>query len=197
MSFKDKGIDAPEGLTTGDFTLRPILAADAEADYAAVMESRDYLRSWEQSSWPEDDFTVEANRADLEKLERRHANRETFTYTVTDPAGAECLGCVYVVAPDARMFTQARITPVGDRRWEEYEAAVYFWVRRSRLATGTDRALLDALRAWFAKDWGLPSPLIVTNEQFAQQVEMIEGAGLRLRFEIAEPDKPGRYLAYE
>lgn len=196
MPFKQMEAELPEGLVTDDFVLRPIRAADAEADYAAVMESREYLRAWEQSSWPEDDFTVAANREDLEKLERRHAERLAFTYTVTDPVGTACLGCVYLMSSGARMFTEARITSVGGSRWEEYEAAVYFWVRKSRPATMTDRALLDALRAWLARDWSLRGHLIVTNEQFIQQVELIEGTDLRLRFEIEEAGKPGRYLAY-
>ena len=91
MYFKD--IDfVSEGLTTDDLVLRPIVAADAELDYAAVMESREHLRKWEQTSWPADDFTVTANREDLENLERRHASREAFTYTVMNPAETECLG---------------------------------------------------------------------------------------------------------
>jgi hypothetical protein len=57
--------------------------------------------------------------------------------------------------------------------------------------------LLDALRTWLAQDWSLGSHLIVTNEQFTQQLDMIEQTDLQLRFEIEEPDKPGRYLAYE
>ncbi|HEU0164659.1 MAG TPA: hypothetical protein VFQ54_06395 [Thermomicrobiales bacterium] len=197
MLFKNMESDPPVGLTTPDFILRPIVAADAEMDYAAVMESREYLRTWEQSSWPADDFTVAANRKDLEMLERRHGNREAFTYTVVDPAGTECVGCVYIMPPDARSLTKARITPVGDCRWEDYDAAVYFWVRRSRLAARTDRELLDALRTWLAQDWSLGRHLFVTNEQFTQQVEMIERADLKVRFTIEDPDKPGRYLAYE
>lgn len=190
-------LDVPDGLTTDDFILRPIVAADAELDYAAVMESRDYLRTWEQSSWPEDDFTVAANREDLEKAERRHANREAFTYTVLNPAETECLGCVYVMPPDARMFTKSRITPVGDHRWADYDAAVFFWIRKSHLATKTDRVLLDALRTWLAQDWRLQGHLIITNEQFTQQVDLIQQTDLQLRFKIDEPNKPGQYLAYE
>lgn len=197
MPFKKMKVDVPERLTTDEFILRPIVAADAEMDYAAVMESREYLRKWEQSSWPEDDFTVAANREDLEKLERRHVDREAFTYTVLNPAGTECLGCVYLMPPDARTFTKARITPVGNRHWEDCEAAVYFWVRKSHLATETDRALLDALRTWLAQEWRLEGHLFVTNEQFVQQVDMFEHAGLQLRFAIAGPGQPGRYLAYE
>jgi len=188
--------NVPEGLTTDDFVLRPIVAADAEMDHAAVMESREFLRKWEQSGWPEDDFTAAANREDLEKLEQRHSDREAFTYTVMNPAGTECFGCVYIFPPDAPMFATARISAVGDGLWSDYGAAVYFWVRKSRLATETDSVLLDALRIWLAQDWNLEDHLIVTNEQFTQQVEMIERTDLQLRFVFEEPDKPGKFLAY-
>jgi hypothetical protein len=197
VRFENTDFDIPEGLTRDDFVLRPIQAADAEMDYAAVMESRDFLRTWEQTGWPEDDFTVAANREDLEKLERRHANREAFTYTIVTPAGTECLGCVYIVPTDARWLANARITPVGNRRWDDYDAAVYFWIRASRLATETDRVLLDALRAWLSLDWKFRGYLILTSELFTQQVDMIQNTDLELRFEVWESDKQGRYLAYE
>ena len=155
MPFATMSNGVPEGLATDDFVLRPIVAADAELDYAAVMESREYLRGWEQTGWPEDDFTVGADRDDLEKMERWHTDGAGFSYTVMNPTETECLGCVYLRATDAPSYAGARVTPVGDRRWEDYEATVFFWVRESRLATATDRALLDALRAWLAKDWSL------------------------------------------
>lgn len=196
MSFEET--EPHEGLATDGFILRPIVAADAELDYNAVMESREFLRKWEQSSWPEDDFTVDANRKDLEGLEQRHAGRKAFTYTVMNPAETECLGCVYIMPPDARMFADVTVTPVEDHRWDDYNATVYYWVSRQHLGTDTDRALLDELRRWLSDDWGFQNVLFVTNEQFTQQVDMIEGAGLQLRFRFEEaPDKPGRYLAYE
>lgn len=80
------------------------------------MESREYLRTWEQTGWPEDGFAVAANREDLEKLERRHADREAFTYTVMNLAETECLGCVYLMPTNARMFAGAHITLDSSRR---------------------------------------------------------------------------------
>ncbi|HWU57775.1 MAG TPA: N-acetyltransferase, partial [Microbacteriaceae bacterium] len=91
MSFTDSNISVPAELRTDAFVLRPIVADDAELDFAALMETREYLRLWEQSSWPEDDFTVEANRADLVGLEERHAAHRAFTYTVLDPNGTQSL----------------------------------------------------------------------------------------------------------
>lgn len=192
------GLLAPARLSTDAFTLRPITADDAEIDHAAVMESRDYLRIWEQTGWPEDGFTVEANREDLVGLEQRHRDGIAFTYTVLDPTQTSCLGCVYVMPHDATFLAKARITPlVDDDQWERIDAATYFWVRRAALAQQTDRALLAALRAWLAEEWAIGRHVFVTHEHFTQQVELIESTDLRLRFHIEEPDKPGRYLAYE
>ncbi len=156
------------------------------------MESRDYLRVWEQSTWPADDFTVEANREDLEKLERWNASRAAFTYTVMDPAEGEGLGCVYIFPGDATFLARSQITAVADTRWEDHDAAIHFWVRASRLASHTD----CALQTWLSQEWTLPGHAYVTNEQFTQQIELIGETDLTVQFEIAEPGKSGRSLAY-
>jgi hypothetical protein len=196
MVFNTDDVHAPAELRTDEFLLRPIRASDAELDYEAVMESKEFLRLWEQSSWPEDDFTVGANREDMVKLERRRADGELFTYTVVNPTEMQCLGCVYVSPTAARVFSKAQITALDGAQWSAYEAAVYFWIRKSRLADGLDRRLLDALGPWLAHDWRIANHLIVTNEQFEQQVTLIEGAGLELRFRLEFPNQPGKSLAY-
>lgn len=160
------------------------------------MESKDYLRLWEQSGWPEDDFTVDANRADMVNLEQRHAEGDSFAYTVVNPSETQCLGCVYVQPTTSRWLSKAQIAALGDDDWSAYGVAVLFWVRKSRLADGLDRLLLDALRSWFAREWRLGNHLVMTNEQFGQQVAMIESAGLERSFRLTYPNQPGDYLAY-
>lgn len=187
---------APSSLVTEAFVLRPIRAEDAEQDYAAVMESKEYLRRWEQTSWPEDDFTVAANRADLIRLEQRHRDGVAYTYTVLDPTGTRCLGCVYVMPRDARFLALSTITPLAEHRWDDVEAAVYLWVRASEQERRTDRALLEHLRTWFAMAWDLRRVVHVTHEDLAQQVALLADAGLAPLFAIEEPGKQGRYLAY-
>ena len=186
----------PSGLRTDEFVLRPIRADDAPADHAALMETREELRLWEQSTWPADDFSVEANREDLAGLERRHGEHRAFTYTVVDPAGAECLGCVYVFPTTATFLARSSVTPTGTDEWSAVDAVVYFWVRRSRMATGMDGRLLAALRAWFADDWGVARTVFVTSERFAQQTALLRTTDLTVRFAIREPDKPGTFLAF-
>lgn len=186
----------PTRLSTATFVLRPIAVADVELDYAAVMESRKFLRRWEQSGWPADDFTVDENREDLEKLEHWHRDNAAFSYTVMNPAETECLGCVYIFPPDARSLVRTTITAVAADAWEDQDAAVYLWARASQLEHGTDRLLLEALRTWLKQEWTFRHWVFVTNEQFTQQVDMFEAAGLTLRFELDDPGKPGRFLAY-
>ena len=145
MTFRQLEITAPSGLETGAFILRPIVASDAELDYEAVMESREFLRKWEQSTWPEDDFTVEANREEMVKMERRHASREAFGYTMMNLDQTECLGCVYIFPPDANWFSDADVTAVDADQWSDCDVMISFWVRKSRLPEGMDRLLLDSL----------------------------------------------------
>jgi len=172
------------------------MAADAEKDHAAVMETRESLRLWEQSTWPEDDFTVDANRLDLVELEERHADRRAFTYTVLNPDGDECLGCVYVFQTSASFLARSAVAPIGDDDWDQVDAVVYFWVRRSHSEQGMGERLLSSLRSWFLEEWQVHNVVFVTNEQFTEQVDLIRGTDLSLKFELVEPGKAGKYLVF-
>ena len=196
MVFGDKNSTIPEGLVTDEFLIRPLLSTDVELDYAAVMESREFLRKWEQSTWPADDFTLAGNLEDLQRHEREHINRESFTFTVMNPTETECLGCIYIFPLTARWLSQAETTPIGDTDWANYEAVVLFWIRQSRLAEAMDRQLLDILRPWLAQEWTFDGHLFFTNEQFEQQVAMFEEANLQLQIEVKLPKQAGKYRAY-
>jgi hypothetical protein len=183
------GLVAPQGTQTDEFLLRPIVAGDAALDYEAVMESTEFLRRWEQTGWPEDDFTVEANRADLARMEQRHNEAQSFTYTVMNPTETQCLGCVYVTPSDARLFAKAKLVAVGDDRWSDFEAGTHFWIRTSRIADGLDRRLLDTLDRWFVHDWRLERYVFVSSVQCPEQAALIESTGRRVRFELEYRDR--------
>ncbi|GAB2474867.1 hypothetical protein GCM10027063_14680 [Promicromonospora xylanilytica] len=185
----------PEELVTDEFVLRPIKSSDAEADYAAVMDTREDLRAWRQSTWPEDDFTVEANRKDVATMVERRAARRAFDYTVLDPTRTTCLGCVYVFPPTATFLARATVTPLGVDAWGDVDAAVYFWTRRAKTSPGADARLLAALRVWFAGEWGLERAVFVVSEQFEHQVVLVAEAGMVPRSEIRRPDAPGAFYA--
>lgn len=196
MAFNDDDFRAPAELRTSEFLLRPIQGSDTALDHEAVMASKAYLRPWEGTGWPADNFTVEDNRADVVKLERWHAAGERFTYTVLNPTGTQCLGCVYIAPTGALLYTRKQIAALDGTRWSEYDVAVNFWVRTSRLADRLDRRLLDALGPWLAREWRIARHLIIVNEQVAQQVALLERTGRRLSFRLTDPKQSGDSLAY-
>lgn len=196
MPFEKVELTVPQRLVTNFFVLRPIVEADAELDYAAVVESKEFLRGWEQTGWPADDFTVADNREDLAKLELRHNRRESFTYTVMNPDESECLGCVYISPPDSPIFERSRIEPFGPRNWSHYPAMIHFWVRKSQLPQGMDHALFDTLREWLARQWRWERVLFLTTAAFTQQVELFERFGFQVQFKIHDPKTPAPELAF-
>lgn len=196
MPFNVTDMRVPNSLRTESFVLRPIRAADARLDHEAVMESRQYLRLWEQSGWPAEDFTIEENRKDLIKLEQRHSNQESFAYTVMNLTETQCLGCVYVFPIDANIFVRSSISSCDGFEWSDNSAAVYFWIRKSKLAEALDRQLLGVLCSWLKSAWNFRNCVFVTSEEFSQQVKMIEEAGLFRKFRIIDPKVPGMFVAY-
>ncbi|MEW2499094.1 hypothetical protein AB0878_01270 [Amycolatopsis sp. NPDC047767] len=196
MPFTESTEPVPPELRTDEFFLRPIVVGDTEKDYAAVMETREPLRLWRQSTWPEDEFTVEENRKDVLDMEERHAAHRAFNYTVLDPAGARCVGCVYVFPTSATFLTKATVVPVGADEWADVDAVVFFWARLPEMEKGMDERLLAALRTWFRDEWKFSNTAYATSEPFTQQVELLKRAGLNLKFELLEPANPGKRLVF-
>lgn len=193
--FYPQDAQIPSVLRTAEFILRPLRATDVKLDYDAVMTSKEMLRVWEQSDWPADDFTLADNLKDLQMHEKKHLERTAFTFTVMNPTETECLGCVYLYSLEGMLkYMKAgedELATVSD-----YKASASFWVRQSRLADSLDQRLLDALIAWFKRDWAFSRVVFNTNSQDERQVRLLTEAGLQELYVFDMPDKKARYLIY-
>lgn len=134
-NFVPAGFDVPTVLVATGFQLRPIAVADAEEDYEAVMESKLDLRALFGGEWPEDDFSLAQNRADIQTHVKAFQDRESFTYSIISPDQQRILGCVYVHPS------------------EEADAQVFFWIRTSERGQGLDPILQGELFDWLTRDW--------------------------------------------
>lgn len=188
MSWFPEGAAVPEGLRTDRVVLQPLRATDVDRDYDAVMSSRAMLRTWGQTDWPAEEFTLAENLDDLQRHEREHRDREAFTYTVLAPDADRCLGCVYV--------TPLHPTESEWGRGAKHVARVGFWVRSSEIASDLDEHLLEALRAWFRDEWPLDRVVFSVAPGDGRQVELCERAGMARLGEITRPDGR-RLLAYD
>ena len=72
----------PDSHITSRLRFVPLTEELVDADLAAVMASREYLRRWSDSPWPEDDFTRADNEEDLRDHRLEHEDGVAFTYSV-------------------------------------------------------------------------------------------------------------------
>ncbi|HEX5165799.1 MAG TPA: hypothetical protein VFV93_10420 [Thermomicrobiales bacterium] len=163
---------------TQDLWLRVLRPDVTELDFAALMESRERLRLWSDSTWPSDDFTLQENERDLIEHEREWEDREAFAYTVLNSDGRRCEGCVYVT-PFASSMRHRGYDPIAQGTpFAEDAAAVSFWVRDSALARDLDRQLLAGLREWFQTEWPLSQVIYRINDNQHHDRQLFEEAGL-------------------
>jgi len=184
VGFREQGIEPAPGFTRDGFIVRPLMPSDVALDYDAVMSSREFLFHWEQNPpYPSEDFSLEDNLQDIEKMCSAHRDGSRYTYTVMNAAETEALGCVYLIPNDDRMYLTAEVTSRDGTELSTVDATVSFWVRPSTWDDGFERMLLGAILKWLHNDWSLKRPVIITNEHLDHQIATIEGLGLTRRFD--------------
>jgi hypothetical protein len=172
-----------------DFFMEPLTEDHVEIDYAAVMESREYLRLWSGTTWPADGFTLEGNRQDLERHDREHRERDAFTYTILSPDRSTCLGCVYI-----NPVSRWRDINPGLADLDADAVAVDFWVRTTRQADRLDERVLSALTDWFRDAWEFSTVFFVARRANLYQQNLL-GVDLSPEKRISIPGR-GDYLLY-
>jgi len=184
MGFRDQGIEPAHGFTGDGFIVRPLTPSDVALDYDAVMSSREFLFHWEQDPpYPPEDFSIEDNLEDLEKMYSAHCDGSRYTYTVMNATETEALGCIYLLPGDDRMYLTAEVTSYDGTDFSTVDATLSFWVRPSTWAVGFERLLLRAVLDWLHGDWKFTRSVIITNEHLHHQIATIEGLGLKRRFD--------------
>jgi hypothetical protein len=179
MPFYPADAPIPEELRSEELHLRPLGPADNDFDYEAVMATQETLRLRGSGEWPRPGFTPEENLADLEGHAADFLARSGFTYTVLDPGGTRCLGCVYLYPLADALHRQGAddetVARVGD-----HEAAAWFWLRPDAVAADLDRRLVAALLPWLRDDFAFARVVFVTWASDERQPALFRDAGLRL-----------------
>lgn len=148
----DPAFTPPLRWHTARYELFPTTVDRAESDYAAVMASQGDLRRWSDSTWPEDDFTVEANRADLQHHVDDNRDHSAYGYMIYRPAEDFCLGSLYV--NPVNRWPQYYDLASGDAAAiARFQVRLDYWIR-----TGypeVERDFTAALPDWIQSAWGL------------------------------------------
>ena len=191
MRFYPADANVPDTLETPEFRLEPLNASHVERDYDALMSSRERLNRWSGDLWPREDFTLAENLSDLQEHDAEQQSREAFTYTVLDPTGAVCLGCVYINAL-AGFLDQLRVPQAARPELYADDALVTCWARASVVPDGLETRLVAALREWLSRDWSFQRVTFATTQRFTEQQRAFADAGLQPVWSFAETPNPLR-----
>lgn len=156
----------PAGYEADGYRFVPLTTAHVEADYEAFMSSQEHLRQWSRSGWPHDGFTLEENRADLQRHEDEHAAGVAYTYSVQEPN--RVAGCVYI-GP----FAEEGADGGGDGPGPE-DAVIRGWLR-----TPLDEAwLIRTTMAWMDAAWSFPRVWWQTSDRLDHALAACDALGL-------------------
>ena len=156
-----------------------------QLDYQALMSSQNYLRRWSNSTWPEDNFSVEDNLKDLEWHYEEFKGKFAFTYTILDKSGNKCLGCIY-------------IRPTGSIRnlkpdeIELLEFSAYFcsfWVIDEIRNTNLGQEIFTSIKNWIKNDWSYARMLYTSNLEIPDQQTLYQENGLELILELRNKNR--------
>ncbi len=184
MTFRGQGIEPADGFAGHGFIVRPVLPSDNELDHAAVMETREFLYHWEQDPpYPPADFSTEDNLADLEQMRAAHLDGSRYSYTVMNSDESLCLGCIYLLPNNDRMYRSAEVTSHDGTDFSSIDMTMSLWVRTSTWESGIEATLLRATLDWLRHNWQITRPVFLTNEHLDQQIATCESLGLTRRFD--------------
>lgn len=129
---------SPPQLYLGEGFRIVILNSDLQdLDYKSVMESKHMLGDIFLGAWPDDVTSPEANLRHINEHYEDFLNRTGFTYSVLNPEGNECLGCIYIY-PSLKCG---------------FDIATYFWVHARLIGTPFEQNFENFLTQWLNSDW--------------------------------------------
>jgi len=155
--------DAPRLIRSGPLRLEPLGPEFNALDHRAAQSSIEHLRyTLQWGDWPSPEMTLEDNLRDLERHHGEFERGEAYAYTVLDPTGTACLGCVY-------------LNPVPDR---PRTLVMAYWVTEDQLERGTDQHLVATVLDRVERGWPVDTVVVPIPVQNERGSELLAGLGL-------------------
>ena len=167
----------PTETRTDSFVLFMTDIEFAASDYDAVMSSRDSLRIWSQSPWPEDDFSLEQNREDLAHHVQDNLDHLAFGYMIYSPDLSTCYGSLYI-NPLRSVRENYEVPKELLNSIESFDARIDYWTV-DRISPELQSEILTEVQNWFRAQWKI-RPLFSARREMTERIALYTRAGLRL-----------------
>jgi hypothetical protein len=201
MNLNSQKLDVPIRLETSEFVIHHQRISDNRLDYLAVIDSKETLREWSDSEWPEDDFTLEQNTEDIAGHIADHEQNEDYGFSIFSPNEDRLLGSLYLnaVAPFLENYPT---DPETLARLLKFDVRLEYWLR-----TGTspelEKNFVQAVLAWLEQSWWFKHPVfgsrrnMISRRNLFTELGMTEVAALRSKdgkrkFHFHQPEQVRR-----
>jgi len=133
--------------------------AHNERDFDAVMASREHLRAWSNSTWPEDDFALSANAEDLTGHIEDAQQGLAYGYSVLSADRRVLYGSLYLSSVDF-LWENYQVDDAARVVLSAAEVEADYWLRPECEADEVlHRDFAQTLDRWLRADWGYAQPL--------------------------------------
>lgn len=157
------------GFSGSNFILKPQTQADNADDYEAVMESKMELREWSDSSWPEDNFSLESNLEDLVGHIDDHQAGTDLGFSIWQLDDQRFLGSVYLNDPSGLFDDYPGSSEI--HQVAKVELRVEYWLRRG-ISQEFEKEFVLSVRDWLVQCgqrvvvWGSRRPMRKRRELY-------------------------------
>lgn len=177
MTLNPDCLPVPEIYSTDLFVIRRQMRTDNVLDFQAVMTSRQELRVWSDSDWPQDEFTIEENAADLDMHIGEHARDEAYGFSIFDATHSTLLGSLYL-SQVASIVANYQVDPSLAARLKHFDVCADYWLRQG-VSAEIKSAFLQTVQAWLSEAWWFTNVAFGSRRGMVDQRRQYLEAGLR------------------
>lgn len=174
MTIFRKSFSPPQSLITDSFQLFPTDIEFYQTDFEAVMKSKEMLRIWGLSNWPEDSFTPEENKEDLKHHVQDNSDHAAYGYMIYSRDSKTCLGSLYV-NPLPPVKENYHVSEIDKSLLDQFDARLDYWVTSG---SGLESLITEGLITWFTETWNI-RPLLSAREGLVERLEIYEELQLK------------------
>lgn len=140
------------------------------------MHSRQQLQSWSDSDWPENDFTLEQNLADLKLHISEHERDEAYGFSVFDADENMLLGSLYL-NPVASIVEAYPHDPMAASVLQQFDVCADYWLRPD-VCPDVEVLFVKTVQRWLIDAWWFQNVAFGSRRGMKVQRQRYMEAGL-------------------
>jgi hypothetical protein len=176
MSLNPNLLDVQIRLETIDFVVHRQRISDNELDFDAVMSSKEILREWSDSEWPENDFSLEQNGQDIAEHIADHEQNSDYGFSIFTPSEDRLLGSLYLnaVGPLLEIYPT---DPMTLARLLEFDVRIEYWLRAG-VSPDLELRFVRAVIKWLEDAWWFERPVFGSRKDMTSRRNLYAELGM-------------------